>query len=143
MRHTWVCGRGVKAKEGKNPWRANVLKSTETSNTVNIVIKRAKAKQKGKTKPATLCIKAKDKSRKVVTCLDLWLLRILASIVNQSPRLKESNHKTTHTGNSIFPMLHHVTGKKKTEKIVSEERKKVIKTRVCCISSCDVYGMKI
>lgn len=32
---------------------------------------------------------------------------------------------TKHTGNSIFPMLHHVTGKRKQKKIVSEEKNKM------------------
>lgn len=48
----------------------------------------------------------------------------LASIVNQSPRLKESNHKTTYW-QLHFSHASSCDRKKKTAKIVSEERNKM------------------
>lgn len=59
------------------------------------------------TKPATLCIKGKDKSRKDEFDHRVWISSAdtftLASIVNQSPQLKQKNNKQTTLATPFFP----------------------------------------
>lgn len=128
---TWVCG----SKEGGRKPVANVLKSTKTSNTVHIVIKWEKAEKKWSKNPATLCIKRQGQVEKRwvwLTCLDLLRRYIQTSINSKSTSSIKGKVKTNHTGNSTLSrMLHHVTG---TRKIKTAKK---IKTRVCCISSCE------